>query len=77
MCRNDPFALHPVFVNEYLCHCDNCINDRDDAVDKWLGTQSEREQRTRERLDSEGYYDDPVKWHETHSRGVAPLHRLP
>lgn len=67
MCNNDPFRLHPVFVNEYYCNCDDCCNDRDNAVDAWEARQPEREQRNRERLDSEGYYDDPEKWHREHA----------
>lgn len=37
--------------------CDDC------ACDRWEAAQPEREQRERERLDSEGYYDDPDAWH--------------
>lgn len=43
--EDEPFPTR----NGYLC--------LDCAADKWEAEQPEREQRTRERLDSEGYYD--------------------
>jgi hypothetical protein len=39
------------------CDCDDCLTAREDAVDRYLDEAPEREQRERERLDSEGYYD--------------------
>lgn len=35
----------------------------EDAFDLWEAQQPEREQRRREQLDAEGYYDDPEGWH--------------
>lgn len=44
---------------------DTC-RDCDDAVDRWEAERPEREQRTRERLDSQGYYDDYEQWKRTY-----------
>lgn len=45
--------------------CDECER----AFDAWEAKAPEREQAARERLDSEGYYDDPEQWHRDHPRG--------
>lgn len=34
----------------------------EDAFEIWLAKAPEREEKERERLDSEGYYDDPEGW---------------
>lgn len=50
-----------------ICDCDDCIN----AFLKWDEERTEREQKRREQLDVEGYYDDPEKWEREHgSSGV-------
>lgn len=38
--------------------CDEC----EEAFDIWESKSAEREQAAREKLDSQGYYDDPEKW---------------
>ena len=42
----------------WQCDCDDCLDKREDAVDRWLSEAPEREQRERERLDAEDYYDN-------------------
>lgn len=44
----------------------NTCRECDDACDRWLAKAPEREQAAREKLDSQGYYDDPVKWRREH-----------
>jgi hypothetical protein len=46
--------------------CDACV----EAFDKWEAEAPEREQRLRERLDSEGYYDDPDGWQQRRNNGT-------
>jgi hypothetical protein len=53
-------CLHKDFWRHDWCR--DCQYRQDEAVDRWLAEAPEREQRQRERLDSEGYYDDPVGW---------------
>lgn len=47
----------------YACDCEPCQIERDKAADLWEAEAPEREQRRREQLDAEGYYDDPDAWH--------------
>lgn len=56
--------------------CGGPIEDRrhdtckpcDDAFDAWEANASKREERRREVLDSQGYYDDPIAWRAKYGR---------
>jgi hypothetical protein len=43
-------------VDPWLCNCVPCQTEADRLVDAYLDAQPEREQRERERLDSEGWH---------------------
>lgn len=49
------------------CDCEPCAVKRAEAFDQWEAEAPDREQRTRERLDNEGYYDDPDEWERKHA----------
>jgi hypothetical protein len=53
--------------NETGDRFDTC-RDCEDGVDKWEAERPEREQRRREVLDSQGYYDNPELWRKTYGK---------
>lgn len=51
-------ALAPSLHDFWECDCESCLQRRDDAVDRYIDSQSDRETQRAEKLDLAGYYDE-------------------